>query len=327
MTKPKVSICIPTYNGEKYLRQCMDSCLSQSFTDFEVVVCDDGSSDSTVSIVESYVKSDSRVKLYRNEKNLGLVGNWNKCVELSQGEWIKFVFQDDFITQDCLEVFVSKIKQDIPLIVCKRNFVLDKAADEKEINYYKKEVRTLENTGRYTADIFTPATISKIEIDNLLLNFIAEPSLTLFKKPVINEVGLFDYDLKQICDLEFLLRIATKYGLVYIPQQLCSFRIHSDSTTEKNLTGHDYRIHYIEGLLFALKLRTKPAFEKFRQQLSFADKFKLALYIKYRTYKAMCFATTEEQKQMYENVKEEYGRYFYKSYEIPLMKLLLKIRS
>ncbi|MEO6304051.1 MAG: glycosyltransferase, partial [Bacteroidia bacterium] len=240
MAEPLISICIPTYNGEKYLEECIDSCLLQTFKNYEIIICDDGSSDKTVEIIERYKSKHPAIKFFKNPKNLGLVGNWNKCIELTSGEWIKFIFQDDSLREDCLEKFSKEIDNSVELIVCKRNFKLDKTPTEDEKDYYANRVKTLENTGYFGSTFFAPQIISRIAAHNIALNFIAEPSLTLFRKSVINKIGLFDPELKQICDLEFMLRVASNFGLKYIPEQLCLFMIHSSSTTEKNVTGKNY---------------------------------------------------------------------------------------
>ena len=73
--RPAVSICIPTFNGAKYLRECVDSVLAQTHPDFEVLIVDDCSSDDSVAIAEDYARRDSRVRVSVNDRNLGLVGN------------------------------------------------------------------------------------------------------------------------------------------------------------------------------------------------------------------------------------------------------------
>ena len=107
-----VSVCIPTYNGSLFLRECLDSVLNQTFQDIEVVVVDDVSTDDTVSIVEEYMRSDKRVRLFVNKKNLGLVQNWNRCVDLAKGEWVKFVFQDDIIMPSCISRMLEVSRPD-----------------------------------------------------------------------------------------------------------------------------------------------------------------------------------------------------------------------
>ena len=296
MTNPLVSICIPTYNGDKYLVECLESCINQSFKNYEIIICDDGSSDKSISILEEYANKFPFIKFIKNEKNLGLVGNWNKCMDLSSGTWIKFVFQDDYITHDCLEKFVNQITDSTQLIVCKRHFILPTNASSDFVNYYSNEVRTLENTSNFKGEVFSPELISKIAVENICLNFIGEPSLIFFKKSVIREIGLFNNNLKQICDLEFALRIATKHGLTYLPEKLCAFRIHQDSTTSTNVTNKYFEIYYIEPLLFSYLLLFDEKFSSFRSHLSFSQQFKLKLYFRLKAYKAYSVNIKEGRK-------------------------------
>lgn len=327
MTKPLVSICIPTYNGDKYLVECLESCVHQSFIDYEVIICDDGSSDETISIIEEYVSKFSFIKFTRNDKNLGLVGNWNKCLAISSGEWIKFVFQDDYMTHDCLEKFVNQITDSAQLIVCKRHFILPNNASSDYLNYYTNVVRTLENTTNYRGKVFSPELISKIAVENICLNFIGEPSLLFFKKSIIQEVGAFNSSLKQVCDLEFALRIASKYGLTYLPENLCAFRIHNNSTTAANVGEKYFDVHYIDPLVFSHELLFNNNFETFRSNLGYFQLFKLKLYFRLKAYKAYS-VNIKEGKQHYLFTKNNtaFSKIFdYKNGSI-LIKLLAAIR-
>ena len=84
---PLVSICIPVYNGEKYLAQALESCIGQTYPNVEIIVCDDRSSDNSLEVIAAL--SSPLIRIHQNEKNLGLVGNWKKCIEMAKGEWIK----------------------------------------------------------------------------------------------------------------------------------------------------------------------------------------------------------------------------------------------
>lgn len=110
---PYVSVCIPTYNGGKYIRECIESILVQTYSDFEILIVDDKSSDETIEVVEEFAKRDKRIRIVRNQQNLGLVKNWNRCVELSEGEWIKFLFQDDLLAPDCIEELINACQPDM----------------------------------------------------------------------------------------------------------------------------------------------------------------------------------------------------------------------
>ena len=90
---PKISVCIPAYNGSQFLRECLDSVTSQTFYDFEVLIVDDLSTDNTVDIAKEYADTDSRIKIAINTKNLGLVGNWNCTSNLLKGNGLNSFFK------------------------------------------------------------------------------------------------------------------------------------------------------------------------------------------------------------------------------------------
>lgn len=98
----KISIIIPVYNAEKYLHRCIDSILAQTFTDFELILIDDGSPDNCGKICEEYAKMDSRIHVIHTE-NKGVSTARNKGIEVSNGEFIYFADSDDWMSKDCLQ--------------------------------------------------------------------------------------------------------------------------------------------------------------------------------------------------------------------------------
>ncbi|GAG00685.1 unnamed protein product, partial [marine sediment metagenome] len=100
MANPKVTVLMSVYNGEKYLREAIDSILNQTFKDFEFLIVNDGSTDSSRDIVLSY--NDPRIRLVDNEKNIGLTGSLNKGLRLAKGEYIARMDADDISTPDRL---------------------------------------------------------------------------------------------------------------------------------------------------------------------------------------------------------------------------------
>ncbi|MGN0728895.1 glycosyltransferase [Treponema sp.] len=105
----KVSIALATYNGEKYLREQLNSILSQSIQDFELIACDDCSTDSTLQILNEYVEKDIRIKVFANEKNLGFKKNFEKAILLCSGDYIALSDQDDIWTEKHLQVLLENI--------------------------------------------------------------------------------------------------------------------------------------------------------------------------------------------------------------------------
>lgn len=103
------SIAMTTYNGEKFLREQLDSILAQSVSDFELVVCDDCSSDSTWAILQEYEKKDARIKTVHNERNLGFVKNFEKAVSCCKGDYIALADQDDIWKSNHLEILLRNM--------------------------------------------------------------------------------------------------------------------------------------------------------------------------------------------------------------------------
>ena len=93
---PKVSVIVPVYNAEKYLQECVDSILRQTLADLELILVDDGSTDSSPAICDRYAEQDARVQVIR-QANAGLSAARNRGIEVAAGEWVAFVDSDDFI--------------------------------------------------------------------------------------------------------------------------------------------------------------------------------------------------------------------------------------
>lgn len=104
-----ISIALATYNGSKFLQKQLNSILNQAMDDFEVVICDDCSSDNTMDILQDYANNDSRIKVYQNETNLGFKKNFERILSLCKGEFIAFCDQDDIWEPNHLEVLYKNI--------------------------------------------------------------------------------------------------------------------------------------------------------------------------------------------------------------------------
>lgn len=113
----KISIIIPCYNSEKYLGACMDSVLSQSFSDFEAILIDDGSRDGTRAVAQTYAQKDPRVRVLAQE-NAGVAAARNLGLAHAKGEWITFVDSDDLLPRDALDTLLSGVGEEIDMVVC-----------------------------------------------------------------------------------------------------------------------------------------------------------------------------------------------------------------
>ena len=222
MTDCKVSICIPTYNYGLYLAEAIESILSQSFADFELIIVDDGSTDDTCSVVAPYAQRDSRIRFSVNERNIGMVQNWNHCLHLARGEYVKFVFADDKLASpDALQRMVEILdaNSSVSLVCSARNFIDQDSALLKVESHFCR-------TGILSGD----------EVINYCLirqgNLIGEPSVVMFRRAQARRGFLTNY--QQIVDLEMWFHLLEQGAFAYINEPLCSFRIHELQQTRKN---------------------------------------------------------------------------------------------
>ncbi len=115
--KPRVSIGMPVYNGENFLKPALDSILAQTFEDFELIISDNASTDRTQEICQIYAAKDRRIRYYRNDGNLGASKNYNRVFELSLGGYFKWAAHDDVLAPEYLERCVEVLDQDPSIVL------------------------------------------------------------------------------------------------------------------------------------------------------------------------------------------------------------------
>lgn len=135
-SKPTISVIVPVYNTEKYLRRCIDSILSQTFTDFELLLINDGSTDFSGEICDQYAAKDERVRVF-HKKNGGVSLARNLGLDEARGEWIAFVDSDDWVSSKLLEFLYSEVeKGNHDLVFCNYAEVYKKRIVVSHHNYY-----------------------------------------------------------------------------------------------------------------------------------------------------------------------------------------------
>jgi len=115
---PSVTIGLPVYNGENYLAKTIESVLAQTFGDFEVVICDNASTDRTQTICEEFARQDSRIRYFRNERNLGAGPNYDLCYARARGEFFKWAAHDDLLAPTYLEKTVALMAANPDAVLC-----------------------------------------------------------------------------------------------------------------------------------------------------------------------------------------------------------------
>jgi glycosyltransferase involved in cell wall biosynthesis len=135
--KPMISIGVPVYNGENYLAATLDSILAQSFSDFELIVSDNASTDGTEDVCRNYQARDTRIRYYRNPRNLGAAKNHNQVFELSSGKYFKWASHDDVLAPNFLSQCVSVLEQDPSVVLCHSKITLIDDFSKRTVPVYE----------------------------------------------------------------------------------------------------------------------------------------------------------------------------------------------
>ena len=207
---PKVTVAIPVYNREKYIGEAMNSVLAQTFTDFELLVIDDGSTDRSRAIVQSY--SDSRIRLYCNDTNEGIPKTRNRAVELARGEYLAFLDSDDWA---CPKRFAKQVTFLESHPEC--------AAVGAWIEWMNAAGRPL---GRFQRK---PVLSNEIAAQRLFRQGITN-SATMARTVVLREYGYREeYVVSE--DFDLWSRITANHKLATLPEVLVRCRVHENRVT------------------------------------------------------------------------------------------------
>jgi len=247
MSSPKISVCIPSYNCAPFLAEAIDSVLAQSCTDFELLIIDDCSSDSSAEIIAGYVEKDQRIVSLRNEANLGMVANWNRCIELAKGEYIHYLFADDtFASPECLEKMLRVIESDpaISLVVSARN-IIDEDSKIKRVASHFRDKKLVPGTEVIRRCLYEGR------------NLVGEPSVVMFRK--CQALRGFHPGYAQFVDLEMWFHILEQGKFAYLAEPLASFRDHAGQQTKVNMR----RMLHIDESFLLLKDFAKKPYNKF----------------------------------------------------------------
>jgi glycosyltransferase involved in cell wall biosynthesis len=222
--KPKVSVCLPTYNSgnNNFLETAINSILNQSFDDFELIIVDDFSTDNTREIIKSYLGRDRRIKYYENEMNLGLFPNWNKCLNLTTGEYITILGQDDLMQPDNLLKKVAILEQ------------------YSQVGLVTSSVQIIDDYNNITTWEWANYPNSYVmNGQEWLMNTVGEANpiccpAVMFRKSVLDKIGKqFDLNYDYTADLKMWVEIAKVSDLYFLTDFLINYRWHETNTTHR----------------------------------------------------------------------------------------------
>jgi glycosyltransferase involved in cell wall biosynthesis/GT2 family glycosyltransferase len=212
---PRLSVCLPTYNGEAYVAEAVRSVLEQSSTDFELVVVDDGSSDRTLDILQTF--SDPRLRIYQNPQRRGIPGNWNVAVGLARGEYVCVFHQDDVMLADNLARKLALFDADpsLSLVHSRAEAVVETGAPERVAEWREKaETDFVEDGEAY--------------FRKLLLHgdCICAPTV-IVRREQLAVAGVFNETLGYACDYEMWMKLCLEGRVGFLHDTLVRYRWHA----------------------------------------------------------------------------------------------------
>ena len=264
-----VSIILPIYNGEKYMRQSIDSVIAQTYTNWELLIIDDGSTDRTAEIAKEYEEKDARISYHKNPQNMRLPRTLNRGFSLAKGDYLTWTSDDNRYRPHALETMLATLKEKNVGLVFASYQVIDE--NDKELR-----VISVQNGS-----------------NGRVLDYNVVGACFLYTREVYKAVGDYDTELFLVEDWDYWQRVMMKFPSYAITQILYDYRQHSASLTS---TKNNVRFGEVSEKML---LKNRPGFGKLTLQEN--SGYYHALYIareyqggknpyafKHRYYKWLC---------------------------------------
>jgi glycosyltransferase involved in cell wall biosynthesis len=204
---PKVSIVLPSYNRAQYLSEAIESCLRQSFKDFELIIIDDNSNDDSFAIAQKYAIQDPRITTIRNKSNQRLPRNLNLAFSIAQGDYFTWISDDNLFLDNALEVMANYL-DNMP-----------------EIGLVYADYHLINAQGAVSARIFQ-------EDPEFLPIRDCVGACFLYRADIGEQVGTYDEEMILVEDYDYWLRLGLISKLYHIPEPLYLYRTHDGSLTK-----------------------------------------------------------------------------------------------
>ncbi len=208
---PKVSVLMPNYNCEKYLVEAIESILNQSFTDFEFIIVDDGSSDKSWEVIQEYAKKDKRIVAIQNPKNLWVQNTRNLLFKKAKWNFYALFDSDDISISTRLETQVKFLEENKEYVMCGTNFTF------------------INNEWKGTINKFFP----ELDVDIRESFFYRNPfgqNTVLIRATWIEHIWWYDPSYEVTEDLDLRIRLWAKYKLYNIQENLVKYRVHWENS-------------------------------------------------------------------------------------------------
>jgi glycosyltransferase involved in cell wall biosynthesis len=215
-----ISIVMPVYNGEKYLRNSLQSILEQTYSNFEVIIVNDASTDNTLNILKEYAAKDKRIKVFTNQNNQKLPKSLNIGFEQCAGEYFTWTSDDNLLHPNTLEILIKEIERgkDVSIVFSRYEFIDD------------------------NGEVFGKSPLYS-DLNEIYCNNIVGACF-LYKREVHFALGGYDVEKFLIEDYDFWMRAYRQFKFSYIPEILYSYRMHKNNLGSTRM--EDIRLKKIE---------------------------------------------------------------------------------
>ncbi|QZA78312.1 glycosyltransferase [Deefgea tanakiae] len=271
----KVSILVAAYNAEAFIVETIQSVLQQTFTDWELIIVDDGSNDATAEIVAHMINQDARIKLFK-QRNSGAQIARNFAFSASQGQYIVFLDADD-------RILPAKLALQVELLDSNPDFGLvygDTWHCDSKMNRLKLESQKNRSTG-VMGDVF----------EEIIKNNIMSVHSAMVRRVCLEDVGVYDSNPQLIADWDLWVRIASKYSFLFNPQPVAEYRIHDFMSAKTDAGMRQIKQRY--GVSSKIKLMSRYAALTRRKKamLDFSDG-RFAINFGFRKVAAISYVQT-----------------------------------
>ena len=213
---PEISVIIPSYNNAPYIGKAIESILNQSFTDFEVIVIEDCSTDNSREVINSYMEQDSRIHVIHHEKNKGVAAARNSGIQAAKGEFIAILDADDEFLPTRLQLLYEKIIKEPNIALVHSDIFV--------VNEQKKIKWVIKGEPIYSEE-YIPGEVLRRRGCHL-----GQP---LMRKACMELVGLYDETLPGAEDYDLYHRLTHHYPVAYVQEPLYLYRLHETNATKK----------------------------------------------------------------------------------------------
>ena len=267
MKNPRFSICIPNYNYEKYLGITIESVLKQDFDDYEIVIVDNASTDSSWNIIQDFAAKDSRFRIYRNKVNIGFAPNLQEVTRLAKGEFILLLSSDDLMRKGALKKIDEVIKElgdrAKRAVLHTASSIIDENGKEnysvyRDYNEAKSNINGFfshvsstyhDFDGEYFTEKGRVVLSAALGTGKSAATFCT----TFFPRELWSEVGGYDVSFQIIPDTIFLYRLLHAGSeIVYVHEKLFDYRIHSKNQLS-SVSGNGPLKTQLDGYLFLIR--------------------------------------------------------------------------